>query len=75
MQSKLTDIINHIREGIVMNKGRYQEVFDLLAELEARLYYIKSDPGEMPIIEVAEIHDKIKDALVEWNHLGSYVEE
>ena len=69
------EYIKAIKEELTMNKTRYDEIFDMLSELEMRLFYVKNDPGEMPIIEVAEVHKKVKAALVEWNHLSEYVEE
>ena len=69
------EAVTKLKEELTMNKTRFDEIFDLLAELEMRLFYVKNDPGEMPIIEVAEVHEKVKAALVEWNHLASFAEE
>lgn len=72
---KAAEAIAKFKEECDMNKTRYDEIFDMLAELEMRLFYAKTDPGEMPVIEVKEVHEKVKTALVEWNHLSEYVEE
>lgn len=64
-----------IEEVLSMDKSKYQEIFDLLAEAEMGLFYITRNPGEMPVEDVEAIHEKVKDALVEWNHLSSFIVE
>ena len=75
MPTKWRDKIKSLMEVASMEKSKYQEIFDLLAEAEMGLFYATRNPGEMPVEDVEEVHQKVKDALVEWNHLSSFIVE
>jgi hypothetical protein len=46
-----------------------QEVFNSLSELEEFFYYRLQNPGGLPWNILAQLHNEIKTALVQWHNL------